>query len=125
MRVLKAYANAQQQIRNMEFVGNTIHNEVAGTGIKPVSAQKERKASGDTLSLSDEAREMLGQHENVSLCPQDATYDQNGYIMRQVENLQGDLRNLASNLLTIPGGAALAGQVKGMQSHLGNISAQV
>lgn len=125
MRVLKAYANAQQQARNMELAGSTIHREAAGAGPKPVSSQKELKTSGDTLSLSDEAREMLGQRENVSLCPQDATYDQNGYIMRQVENLQGDLRNLATNLLTIPGGASLVGQVKGMQSHIGSISAQV
>lgn len=125
MRVLKAYANAAQQARNMGLVGSALHQEAAGAGPSPSTALKERKSSGDTLSLSDEAREMLGQSGNVSVCPQDATYDQKGYIMRQVENLQGDLRSLASNLLNVPGGSALAGQIKGMQSHLGSISAQV
>ena len=125
MRVLQAYTNAAQQGQNQILSGNLLHREAAGTGHVPVSAPKERMASGDTLSLSDAAREMMSQGDNLSMCAQDATYDRNGYIMRQVENLQGDLRTLASNLLTMPGGAALAGQVKGLQSQLGSISTQV
>lgn len=126
MRVLKAYADAARQMPGRGMIGNHINSEAAGTGHQPQSASlKERKSSGDTLSLSDEAREMLGQNGNISLCPQDATYDQNGYIMRQVENVQGDLRNLASSLLSVPGGQALSGQIKGLQNHLGSIQAQV
>ena len=125
MRVLKAYANQAQQAQNQPWAGSIIHHESSGAGQAQISAQKEQKKSGDTLSLSDEARQMLNQGENLSVCAQDATYDKNGYIMRQVENLQGDLRSLATNLLGTPGGAALAGQVKGLQTQLGSISAQV
>ena len=125
MRVLKAYANAAQQTLAQRQSGNIINRETGGSGLPSSAAQKERKSSGDTLTLSDAARERLGHAENLSFCPQDATYDQNGYITRQVESVQGDLRSLAANLSSIPGGAMLSGQVKSMQNHLGMIQTQV
>lgn len=88
--------------------------------------KKELKSSGDTITISAEAKEMLENGgASVSTLPQDTTYDQNGYVLRQVDSLHGDLRNLASHLMSYPEGAAMAGKVRNMQTQLNSIQAFV
>lgn len=121
MNVLKAYAN--NPVSPPSRWSFSDRGAIAGGTERE---KKINKSSGDVLSLSREAMDMLRQnHDSISVCPQDATYDQNGYVMRQVENLRGDLRQLSSHLMAYPENAALAGQLRTMQRQLGSIQAQV
>lgn len=121
MNILKAYTNAP-----VSYPSRLSYSDRGAIASGPEREKSINKSSGDVLSLSREARDMLLQnHDNLSVCPQDATYDQNGYVMRQVENLRGDLRQLSSHLMGYPEGAALAGQVRNMQRQLGSFQAQV
>lgn len=122
MNVLKAYRN-QPAAAAVSRWSVSDKGAIAGG---PEREKRVHKASGDVLSLSKEAREMLRQNRDaLSACPQDATYDQNGYVMRQVENLRGDLRNLSAHLTGYPEGAAITGRLRSMQRQLGGIQAMI
>ena len=55
----------------------------------------------------------------------DATYDQYGNVTRQFDSLQGELRSLASSLMTSGEGAGLAGRVNTLQTQLRSLEAMV
>lgn len=121
MNAIKAYTNSGI---------NKVHNwSMSDRGLIAGGREREKKvlkSSGDSLSLSQEARDMLkAAGDSVSFCPQDATYDNKGYVLRQVENLQGDLRQLSSQMLNYPDAGAIAGKLRGMQYQLGSLQAQV
>lgn len=121
MNVLKAYAN--RPVSTSPRLSFSDRGAIAGGTERE---KKVNKSSGDVLSLSREAMDRLRQnHDALSVCPQDATYDQNGYVMRQVENVRGDLRQLSAHLMAYPESAALTGQLRAMQRQLGSIQAQV
>lgn len=121
MNILKAYAHTPAAP-----VSRWSYSDKGAIASGPEREKSVHKSSGDVLSLSREARDMLQQNRDASsICPQDATYDQNGYVLRQVENLQGDLRNLSSRLMAYPEGMAMAGQLHNMQRQLRSIQAQV
>lgn len=121
MRVLKAYQNIGsmgQQPRG------SLDSRATETRRAPVKSQVSR--SGDCLSLSAEARELLaGGGANVSVLPQDATYDRQGNVMRQFENLQSELRALGSKFIGSPENAAIAGGLGAMRAQLAGLRAQV
>lgn len=121
MNVLKAYANTP-----VSSVSRWSYSDKGAISSGTEREKTVHKSSGDVLSLSREAREMMrNNHDALSVCPQDATYDQNGYVMRQVEDLRGDQRQLSAHLMGYPEGAALAGQIRNMQRQLGSFQAQV
>ncbi len=121
MNILKAYTKAP-----VTPASQWSYSDRGAIASGPEREKSVHKTSGDILSLSREARDLLQKnHDALSVCPQDATYDQNGYVLRQVENLRGDLRQLSSHLMGYPEGAAIAGQLRNMQRQLGSIQAQV
>lgn len=121
MNILKAYADAGAMGQRDYSAIMTPRNSGAPT----ISRQSQK---GDFLSLSDEARELLeqGYQTTISVMPQDATYDQHGQVMRQLDSLQGDLRQLAAQFMAqgAPHGGML-GRLGAMQSRLSSIRAQV
>ena len=121
MNVLKAYAN-----RPVTSTPRLSYSDRGAIASGPEREKTVNKSSGDVLSLSAEARDLLNQNRDaVSVLPQDATYDQKGYVTRQVEELQGDIRHMTSHLAGYPGGMAMAGQLRAMQRQLGRFQAQV
>lgn len=122
MRVLKAYADAGAMgQQGFGSIGMTM----AEREQQPKQKAKPSK-SGDSISLSEEARELLATGgASMSMLPQDATYDKQGNVMRQVDNLQADLRALTSQLIAEPGTAGILGRLGSMQSQVTSLRAQV
>lgn len=121
MNVLKAYANAP-----VTSPSRWSYSDRGAIASSPEREKTVHKSSGDILSLSREARDMLRENrDSLSVCPQDATYDQKGYVLRQVENVRGDLHRLSSQLLNYPDSSAMTGQIHNMQRQLRSIQAQV
>lgn len=122
MQILKAYAAGSATGSHgfgMRGGRNAAYDMATG--------KAQLKSSGDSLSLSDEAMEMLltGGASTLSACPQDATYDQSGHMTRQFDNLQNHLRRLASQFRATAGGAGMLGRLNTMQSQVAAIRAQV
>lgn len=118
MRVLKAYAEAGA------------FGQQGSTSAMPVIEKGREKPrpskSGDSISLSDEARELLENGgASLSVTPQDATYDKQGNVMRQFDNLQSELRALSSHFLAEPGSAQVLGRLGSLQSQVVGLRAQV
>lgn len=121
MNVLKAYAN--RPVTGTSRISYSDRGAISGG---PEREKTIHKSSGDVLSLSREARDMLRKNsDSLSVCPQDATYDHNGYVLRQVDNVSNDLRQLSTHLMGYPEGVALAGQLRNIQHQLGSFRAQV
>lgn len=120
MNVLKAYADAGAL--GQQSYGRIVPK--AGGGARTAS-QKGR--SGDFISISEEAMEMLasGGQNSLSVMPQDATYDQNGHVTRQLDSLESELRHLAGQFIGQPGTASLMPHLGAMQSRLASIRTQV
>lgn len=121
MNVLKAYADAgamgQQNFGPMALPRP--EQRAARPGQKP-------SRSGDSISLSEEARTALESGgRNVSVMPQDATYDRQGNVLRQVDNLQSDLRALASQFIGESGATGVMSRLGSMQSQIAGLRAQV
>lgn len=121
MRALKAYANAgalSQQDFGSGHIARPEQNQVRQ---KPVPSK-----SGDSISLSDEAIEALGNGgASISVMPQDATYDRQGNVMRQLDNLQSELRALSSEYMNVPGAAPVLGRLGSLQSQVTGLRALV
>lgn len=118
MKILKAYADA-----------GAMSQQGYGALRAPRAPQGQhgQPARGDFLNVSEEARRLSAQSGagGISVMPQDATYDQHGHVMRQLDSLQGDLRQLAAQFMLLPGGEAMAGRLGAMRSCLSSIRAQV
>lgn len=121
MNILKAYADAGAMGQPGFNAIHTPRQSVTQAGTQK-SGQK-----GDFLSLSEEAQELLknGGGSTLSVMPQDATYDQHGHVMRQLESLQGDLRQLAAQFMNTQETLGMLGPLNSMQSRLASIRAQV
>lgn len=119
MRVLKAYADAGAN-GNYGF-----SRSVSGFGGR--ATPTERLKTGDSISLSEEAQQMLKNRDNGALsnCPQDATYDQYGNVTREFNSLQNDLRRLATQFVSRPDGAGLLGKLNSVGYQLAALEAQV
>lgn len=121
MRVLKAYAEASALGQQNASLGqlNPVTEEKARPKQKP-------SKSGDSITLSDEAREMLANGGgSLSVMPHDATYDRQGNVMREFDNMQADLRALASQFAGEPGSAGMLGRIGSLQSQLVTLRASV
>lgn len=121
MNILKAYADAGAMGQQGYGALKSLRQGApAQNTARP--AQK-----GDFLSLSEEAQALLvnGGQKSISVMPQDATYDQNGQVMRQIDSLQGDLRQLAAQFMAQGGAGGMLGRLGSMQSRLSSIRAQV
>lgn len=121
MRVLKAYADAgamgQQNFGSM----NPVRTQREQAGPKQTPAKR-----GDSISLSDEAREALANGgATLSATPHDATYDKQGNMTRQFDNLQSELRALAAEFINEPGAAKILGRLGSMQSQVASLRTQV
>ena len=122
MRILKAYQDISAM--GQQNFGSTSGKQAELSRSAAPKSQISR--SGDSLSLSDEAREMLANGgPNISVMPQDATYDKQGNVMRQFDNLQSELRSLASQFIGQPGSAGVLGRLGSMQSQVAGLRAQV
>lgn len=119
MRVLRAYADT----------GASNGQNFAMTPLRRTEREpQEQRAtpSGDSVSLSPEAREMLENGGNsLSVCAQDATYDQYGNVTRQFDALQNELRNLAGKVMFNTDSPGLAGKIGALGSQLASLKAQV
>lgn len=121
MRLLKAYADAGA-MGQQNFGSLTMPRSEQD---QPREKPKPSK-SGDSVSLSEEARELLASGgTSMSVTPQDATYDKQGNVMRQFDNLQSDLRALTSQFMNEPGSAAILNRLGSLQSQVGSLRAQV
>ncbi len=121
MRALKAYANAGALGQQHFGSANAPRIEENQTRQKPAPSK-----SGDSISLSDEAIEALANGgSNISVMPQDATYDRQGNVMRQVDNLQSELRALSSEFMNVPGSAPVLGRLGSLQSQVTGLRAMV
>lgn len=82
------------------------------------------KSSGDSVRISSKAMELLENGaESLSVCPQDATYDQYGNVTRQIDALNSDLNKLSR--LAYPVGAGIAAQVNAMRPRVASIRAMI
>lgn len=118
MRILKAYADAGA-------TGNQNFGLPVTRKVEREAREQRQSPAGDRISLSAEAREMLASgEESVSVCPQDATYDQYGNMTRQFDSLQQDLRGLAGKAMA-EGDMALAGKLGILGNRLAALKAQV
>lgn len=119
MRILKAYSG----------LGNELPSPGASMGRMGEREKNEHKSpspSGDTVNLSAEARQALaGGEVPLSAQAADATYDQYGNVTRQFDSLQGELRNLASSLMSTDEGAGISGRVNMLQTQLRSLEAMV
>lgn len=123
MQILKAYADA----------GATGRQGFNNPAIKAPKNEKGRETasrqqpSGDRTSISAEARSLLenGAPDLIAAGPMDATYDQYGNVLRQFDDLQNDLRRLASQLHNYPGAGDIGGQVNALRSQLTSLRTQV
>lgn len=121
MRVLKAYTDAGQMGQQGFGAVGMPRPEHEQSREKPKPSR-----SGDSISLSDEAREMLANGGvNLSVMPQDATYDKQGNVMRQFDNLQSELRALSSQFMGEPGAAGILSRLGSMQLQVNGLRAQV
>lgn len=122
MQILKAYADAGAT-GNQNF-GLMPGKTEAGERGRP---KTQLKSSGDSLNISQAARDMLenGGAGQLSSSPHDLTYDQYGNINRDFENIQSDLRQLAGQLATHAGDAVLRGGVNAMRSRLASLRQMV
>lgn len=122
MRILKAYAEAGKTGNQGQSFLRSKPVE-PGTVKKPVTA----KPGGDSLSISAEARALLegASPESIMSGPQDATYDQNGNVMRQFDELQNDLRRIASQVISYGDDSGLAARLGGVRNQLATLRAQV
>lgn len=120
MRILKAYSNTDAPGRQNLGVPIIRHDEEARD-------KKRQKQGGDTLNISEEARNMLanGSKEMVSACPQDATYDQFGNMTRQFEEIQNDLRSLAAQFNATPQDANMRGKINGLRAQLAGLQTHI
>lgn len=120
MNVLKAYADAGA-------MGQQHYGSLIAPARQGAAARQTPKRSGDFVSLSNEAMELLGSYGTgqISMAPQDATYDQHGQVTRQLDSLQADLRHLATQFMAQPDGGGMLGHIGAMQSRLATIRAQV
>lgn len=119
MKILKAYSGLGNELPSPG--APLVHH-----GERQKQEEKNLAPRGDTVNLSAEARQALAGGE-VPLSSQaaDATYDQYGNVTRQFDSLQGELRNLASSLLTNGEDAGLAGRVNTLQTQLRSLEAMV
>lgn len=119
MKILKAYSG----------LGNELSSPgapLAHHGERQKHEEKNAAPRGDTVNLSAEARQALaGGDVPLSAQAADATYDQYGTVTRQFDSLQGELRSLASSLMTSGEGAGLAGRVNTLQTQLRSLEAMV
>lgn len=120
MNILKAYADAGA-------LGQQNYGDIRAPRPRNGQTVSRQSQKGDYLSLSAEAQELLehGGQPNISVMPQDATYDQHGQVMRQLDSLQGDLRHLAAQFMAQAGMEGMIGRLGAMQSQLFSIRAQV
>lgn len=119
MNVLKAYADSGAT-GGQNFGLPVIKRSERET------ANRKNPQSGDSITLSQEARDMLASGgESISVCPQDATYDQHGNMTRQFDSVQSDLRNLAARVMSGGDNPALAGKLGALNYQLGMLKAQV
>lgn len=122
MRILKAY-------EDISAMGQQNFGSPGGkpTELGKAGAPKSQVSrSGDSLSLSEAAREMLANGgTNISVMPQDATYDKQGNVMRQFDNLQSELRALTSQFIGQPGSAGVLSRLGSMQTQVAGLRAQV
>ena len=82
------------------------------------------KNSGDKVCFSDQAMELLNHPDKrLNACPQDATYDHNGNMNRQLAALQRDLSGLASS--SWPVHIAMMPQINSLQSQVSRLCMQV
>lgn len=119
MNVLKAYTDAGAL--SQQGYGMT---KPQRSSPRPVA---QRGRGGDCINISDEAREMLasGGLNSLSVMPQDATYDHNGHVTRQLDSLQGELRHLAAQFTAHPATVGMMPHIGAMQSRLASIRTQV
>lgn len=121
MRILKAYENVSAM--GQQNLGSRGGRD--GDGRKQ-SVTSSVSRSGDCLHLSSQAREMLANGgKSISVLPQDATYDKQGNVMRQFDNLQSELRALATQFIGKSGNAAVLGRIGSMQAQAAGLRAQV
>lgn len=122
MRILKAYADAGAM--GQQSFGNIAPGQAEQGAVRE---KPKASKSGDSVSLSEEAREMLesGGQAGLTVTPQDATYDQHGNVMRQFDNLQSELRSLASQFMLTPGAQGMMGEALKMQGRVAGLRAQV
>lgn len=120
MNILKAYADA-----GATGSQNYGMNLLAGPKAEKRPDTTEIKISGDSVRLSAEAMDLLenGVSENLSVCTNDTTYDQNGNMTRQVEALQRDLSTLAR--VAYAARPAMTGQINLLQARAQGLRAQV
>lgn len=122
MQIVRGYVDASAAGKD-RFNSNSSKKPVIQSREKP---KTQIKASGDSLSLSPEAREML---ENngvlLSATPQDATYDQYGNMTRQFDSLQNDLRQLQAQFNGYPQGSVIKGKISSVRAQLAGIEAQI
>lgn len=125
MQALRAYARAGE-ISNPRYNSYSYNSYNSGRAAASGREKIERKSGGDSLSLSAEALEMLANGGGAgSICPQDATYDQSGHVTRQLDDLQRDLRRLASQVLSTPQSSGMAIGLNALQGQLASIQARV
>ena len=90
MRIIQAYTEA----------GTSGKQGLAGKIAKaePRARLSGQRESGDSVNLSPEALAMLANEDAESLNsgPDDGLYDQSGNLTRQFDNVQAELRKLAS-----------------------------
>ncbi|MBD5553410.1 MAG: hypothetical protein HDQ44_03635 [Desulfovibrio sp.] len=121
MRVLKAYAKASALGQQNSSPRLLDHVEQS-----PRKTKSQRPKSGDSITLSDEAMELLANGaDSVSVMPHDTTYDRQGNVMREFDNMQADLRALKNEFMDEPGAAPILGRIGSMQSQLTSLRASV
>lgn len=121
MRILKAYADAGAM--GQQGFGSAVINRPEQETVRP---KPKPSKSGDSISLSDEAREMLENGAaSMAVMPHDTTYDKQGNVMRQLDSLQSDLRTLATQFMGQPGTAGVLSRLGSMQSQITGLRAQV
>lgn len=120
MNILKAYADAGAT-GGQNFGMAAMQSPVVAK--RPETA--EVKNSGDSVRLSAEAMALLenGGSDNLQVCANDATYDQNGNVTRQVEALQRDLLSLSRAAYAMTPG--ISGQIGALRAHASGLRASV
>lgn len=121
MKIIKAYTDAVA-------MGNQGYGMGAGASAEDAKAkgrqQTPPKQGGDLVRLSAEAMRALETGgESLSVCAQDATYDQYGNLTRQVDALQRDISNLA--MMNFPAGAGMSAKLNSLRAQVNGLRAQV
>lgn len=119
MRIMKAYSGLGNELPSPGM-------PLGSNGERQKNEPRKMSPGGDTINLSAEAREALaGGEVPLSAQAADATYDQYGNVTRQFDSLQGELRNLASSLMSTGEGSAISGRVNMLQTQLRSLEAMV